>query len=44
MSSAYKWYLTCLNCLITLESGIIYMINSSGPSTDPWGTPVSNEL
>ena len=38
MSSAYKWYLTCLNCLITLEIGIIYMINSSGQSTDPWTT------
>jgi len=25
-----------------LLSGVVYMINSIGPSTEPWGTPHDN--
>ena len=38
-SSAYMWKL--IPCfLITSPNGEMYIVNNSGPSTDPWGTPL----
>ena len=44
VSPAYRW------CLISLASGrtelraVVYIINRSGPSTKPWGTPKISSL
>ena len=38
VSSAYKWYLREF-FEITEPRGVVYRVKSSGPSTEPWGTP-----
>jgi len=40
VSSAYWWHLTPWDAM-TSATGLQYTANSSGPSTDPWGTPTS---
>ena len=40
VSSAYRWYekgVECKRC----ATGVVYIVKSSGPSTEPWGTPVT---
>ena len=38
MLSAYLWYLSLCRCTIC-SSGVVYMLKTTGPKTDPWGTP-----
>jgi len=38
VSSAYKWW-SNLWLWISEFSGVVYRVNSSGPRTEPWGTP-----
>ena len=38
LSSAYLWYTTpCLRIIRCI--GMVYIVNNTGPNTDPWGTP-----
>ena len=39
VSSAYRWYLISLALDRTELRGVVYIINRSGPSTEPWGKP-----
>ena len=43
VSSANKWY-NVLWCLMTWPNGVMYMVNSTGPNTEPWGTPYFNTV
>ena len=42
VSSAYKWWFTD-EFEIRLLRGVVYIINSNGPNTEPWGTPQNTE-
>ena len=37
MSSAYNWYLIVGYLFMICDIRIIYIINSKGPNTEPWG-------
>ena len=42
-SSAYMW--NCIPCLLIMSpKSSMYIVNTIGPSTDPWGTPHTNDV
>ena len=44
MSSAYKWYLMVGYLVMIYDIGIIYIIISKEPNTDPRRTPEVNRV